>query len=371
MGARGVLKAVAVVALLGTGARAGASTVVEPIARLSLEGGLDSNPFYDGSGTTQIGRISPDVGLQARDHTYALRLTYGGDWVAYQDRGNVWNHRGTFALEAAPTRRLELRARARVDYARDDLGLAAMGIFRAEPNAAFFSSARGRGEYRLTRRLDLAGTLQERVVLFDDGTGGAMHAPGVELLARASRAVRVGGAYGLSLFQGFEEDTTEIAWAHSLRGRAELRAGRNMTFSLSAGPALWLGPDGAAVVPEASAELLRGTRQTDLRVELRHGLGIGSTARPSLVDAAEVGAAWRITRRADVRGDAGLWHSGRAPSGDDAALGFAAGGEAGLLFRDGMRLALRVSRYARIDEPSSGLDRTVVGLRFGWELETR
>ena len=51
MGARGFVKAVAVLALLATGAQAGASTVVEPIARLVLEGGYDTNPFHDGSGT--------------------------------------------------------------------------------------------------------------------------------------------------------------------------------------------------------------------------------------------------------------------------------------------------------------------------------
>ncbi|HYG69282.1 MAG TPA: hypothetical protein VD838_16540, partial [Anaeromyxobacteraceae bacterium] len=84
MGARGFVKAVAVLALLGPVARAGASTVVEPIARLSLEGGYDSNPLYDGSGSAETGRISPDVGLRARDHLYDLQLTYGGDYVAFR-----------------------------------------------------------------------------------------------------------------------------------------------------------------------------------------------------------------------------------------------------------------------------------------------
>lgn len=371
MGARGFCKAVAVLALLGTGARAGATTVVEPIARLSLEGGYDTNPFHDGSGATQTGRISPDVGLQARDHLYELQLTYGGDWIGYADRGGVWNHRGAFAFAATPTRRLELTGRARVEYAQDNLGLATFGIFRTDQQAAFFTNARGRGEYRLTHHLDLAGFLTERVVLFDDGTGGAMHAPGVELLARTSRPVRVGAAYVPSVFQDFKEDGTDISFAHSLRGRAELRSGRTLTFNLSAGPALWFGPEGSDWVPEASVELLRRTRGTDLRVELGRGLGIGSTARPSLVDSAEVGAAWRIGNRAVLRGDAGLWHSGAAPSGDDATIGYAAGGEAGLLFRSGMRLALRVARYARIDKSVPDANRTLVALRFGWELGTR
>jgi hypothetical protein len=372
MGARGFLKAVAVLALLWTGARAGASTVVEPIARLSLEGGFDSNPLHDGSGTAETGRVSPDVGLRARDHLWDVDLTYGGDWVVFRDRGQgIWNHRAVLRLEATPTRRLELSGRARVDYARDVLGLAAMGIFRTTRDAALFTSARARGEYRLARRFDLAGTLAERIVVFDDGTGGAMHAPGVELLARLERPLRVGVAGGVSFFQRFEEDYEEIAFAHSLRGRAELRASRTMTINLLAGPALWMGPDASAVVPEASVELLRSTRSSDLRVEMAHGLGIGSTARPALLDSAEMGAAWRFGHRAVLRGDAGLWHSGLAPSGDDATLGYATSGEAGLLFRRGLQLSLRVSRYARLDESLPELNRTVVALRFGWELETR
>jgi hypothetical protein len=285
--------------------------------------------------------------------------------------GGIWNHRGTLSLDATPNRRLELTGRARFDYAQDVLGLAAVGIFRTERDSAFFTHARARGEYRLTRRVDLAGTLAEQLVIFDDGTGGAMHAPAVELLTRAKRPIRVGVAAGVTVFQRFEEDFREISWAHSLRGRAEVRASRIMTFSLLAGPAVWLGPGGDAVVPEASMELLRSTRTSDLRVKLGHGLGIGSTARPALVDSAEVGAAWRIGRRVVLRGDGGLWHSGRAPSGDDATLGYATGGEAGLLFGRGLLLSMRMTRYGRLDEQIPELDRTVIALRLGWELVTR
>jgi hypothetical protein len=372
MGARGFVKAVAVLALLATGARAGASTVVEPIARLVLEGGYDTNPFHDGSGTAETGRISPDFGFSARDHLFDVRLTYGGDWVMFRaPGGGIWNHRGTLSLDATPNRRLELTGRARFDYAQDVLGLAAVGIFRTERDSAFFTHARARGEYRLTRRVDLAGTLAEQLVIFDDGTGGAMHAPAVELLTRTQRPLRVGVAAGVTVFQRFEEDFREISWAHSLRGRAEVRASRIMTFTLLAGPAVWLGPGGDAVVPEASVELLRSTRTSDLRVKLGHGLGIGSTARPALVNSAEVGAAWRIGRRVVLRGDGGLWHSGRAPSGDDATLGYATGGEAGLLFGRGLLLSMRMTRYGRLDEQIPELDRTVIALRLGWELVTR
>ncbi|HYG68266.1 MAG TPA: hypothetical protein VD838_11420, partial [Anaeromyxobacteraceae bacterium] len=332
-----------------------------------------SNPLYDGSGSAETGRISPDVGLRARDHLYDVQLTYGGDYVAFRDRGEgVWNHRSTFRLAATPTQRSEVSGRARLEYARDVLGLAAMGVFRTSRDAALFGDARLRGEYRLTRRLDLAGTYWEDFVRFDDGTGGAMHAPAVELLSRAGRHLRVGAATGVSVFQQFEEESNETGFAYSLRGRAELRVGRTMRFDVLAGPAWWSGPDGDdSVVPEASMEFLRASRDSDLRVELRHGLGIGSTARPALVNSAMMGTEWRIGRRAVLRGDGGLWHSGRAPSGDDATLGYVAGGEAGLRFGTEWLLSLSAERTGRLDERIPELDRTVIALRLAWELVSR
>src|SRR5690242_21888902 len=101
-------KAALCAAILFAATRSGASTVVEPIARLTLEGGYDSNALYDGSGSDRLGRISPDVGLRLRDHTWDLRLVYGGDWVYYErlaPRG-FWNHRGLLQLDARPTPRV-------------------------------------------------------------------------------------------------------------------------------------------------------------------------------------------------------------------------------------------------------------------------
>lgn len=373
MGARWLSRAVLSLALLLSGARAAASTVVEPIARLFLEGGYDSNPFYDGTGSDTVGRIAPEVGILARDHLWNLRLTYGGDYVVHEQTGGEggWNQHAGLALDMRPTRRLMLRASARFDYAFDPLGLAAMGIFREAHAAAIFANGRGRGEYRLTHLFDATAEVNERVVRFDDTTGGAMHAGSLGLLARLGHAVRAGASYGLSVFQSFETDRNEIAFAHALKARAELRASRTLQVNVSAGPALWLGPDGSTIVPEASVELLHTTRDNDVRIGVQHGLGIGSTARPSLVDSAEMGAAWRIGHRVVLRGDAGLWRSGIAPSGDGSTLGYAAGGEAALVFRSGTRLGLYVNRYARIENPDPALERTIIGLRFGWALETR
>src|SRR5512142_3279315 len=93
MGAfRRTTKAMMVAAVLCAGARAGASVQVEPIARLSLEGGYDSNILYNGQGGETMGRVSPELGFQLRDHTWNLGGVAGGDLLTYPHRSTtVWN----------------------------------------------------------------------------------------------------------------------------------------------------------------------------------------------------------------------------------------------------------------------------------------
>jgi hypothetical protein len=373
MGARRRLGKTALCAvLLLAGARSGASTVWEPIARLSLEGGYNSNVLLDGR-SDRMTRVSPEAGLRLRDHLWDARLAYGADWITY-DRlapDGVWNHRGTFRLDARPTRRLELQATLRGDRAFDPAGLAQAGIFRSGRESAFLLRGTARGEYRWSRRFDVAGTFRERTVRFEDGTGGAMHAPGVEALWRASRRLSIGAAYGFGLFQDFVSGEDGLAFSHATRARARWRASRRLAVEASAGPAVWIGTDrDTAIVPEISVEVLGSSRWWDLRTELSHGLGIGATAHPGLVDAVEIGAVRRIRRRFVLRGDGGFWHSGRVPSGDDAVTGYAVGGEAGVLVGMNLRLALAATHFARLDDAPE-LRRTTMGLRLGWELPAR
>jgi hypothetical protein len=374
MGARQRLgKAALCAVLLLAAARSGASTVWEPIARLSLEGGYDTNVLHDGDSSDRMTRVSPELGLRLRDHLWDARLAYGGDWIVYERLApnGIWNHRGSFLFEATPTRRLELRANVRGGWMFDSIGLAQAGIFRAGRDSAFVLSGTARGEYRLTPRLDAAVTLTERTVRFEDATGGALHQPGLEALWRATPRLSVGGAYALGVFQDFAQGGDGLAFSHGARARARWRATRHLTLEGAAGPALWIGGLGdTAVVPEAAVQVLGASRSWDLRASLSHGLGIGSTAAPGLVDAVEFGVVRRIGRRYVLHGDGGLWRSGRVPSGGDSVTGYAVGGDAGVLVGMNLRLALAATHFARLDNVPE-LSRTTLGLRLGWELPAR
>src|SRR5512140_355249 len=127
MGARRWLGMAVVSAVaLGVAARAAAETVLDPIARLTLEGGYDSNALYDGSGSDQMQRISPELGLRVHDELWDVKGSYRGDWLRY-DRfapGGLWNHAAALSLDATPTRRWTLKGSLRSSYAFDPIGLA-------------------------------------------------------------------------------------------------------------------------------------------------------------------------------------------------------------------------------------------------------
>src|SRR6266542_3161293 len=127
MGAqRRTCQAVVAAVVLCAGARALASVQVEPIARLSLEGGYDSNFLYDGR---------------------------GGD-VMRRD------HRSTLTAEVG------------VIYAADPIGLARLGIF-GRSDAGLIVQGAARAAWRLDHDWRIAGTFAERVVRFDAGAQDA------------------------------------------------------------------------------------------------------------------------------------------------------------------------------------------------------
>lgn len=370
-----ILGVAATLAALLRATPAAAGTVAEPIARLTLDGGWDSNVLYDGRSADTTGRIAPEGGLRLHAPLWDLRALYGGEWVVLRQLapGGIWNHRGGLALDATPTRRTTLALEARASQAFDPSALAHAGLFRPGRQHALLVSGRGRLAWRTERDLSTALTALERLVRFDDGSGGAMHAPGAEALWRTDRRLALGVAYGFGVFQSFRPGLPdEQATSHAARLRARLRLARHVTADAWTGPAWWMPRGGSsAIVPEGFVEVLVATRGLDLRATAGHGLGIGASAQPGLVDWLEGGGERRFGRTWFVRGDGGFWRSGAAPRGADAVTGYATAGEAGVVLRRDVRLSVTAARYGRLGAGASDLSRTTVGVRLGWELRRR
>src|SRR4051812_35835094 len=79
--------------------------------------------------------------------------------------------------------------------ARPPAALAQAGVSRTGGQRALPAAGRARLEGRAARPAAVALTYLERTVLFEDGTGGAMHAPGVEALRRIDERLTLGAAY--------------------------------------------------------------------------------------------------------------------------------------------------------------------------------
>lgn len=373
MGARGRAGRAAILATaLFAAARAEADVQVEPVARLTLEGGYDSNPLYDGRGGGGVGRASPDVGLRLRDHTWDAGLVAGGDFLEYQNRAArpVWNQRGRLTLNARPSPRSDVQADVSAVYAGDPLGLARLGIF-GRTGSALVGTGSARAAWRLDPLWTVAGTFAEHVVRFDVGDGAASHEPGVELLRRFDRRFDVGGSYRFAYFQGLGAGAPD-ATAHQAQAVARYRWTRRSTLQAELGPAIWTAPSGGtSALPQGSLQLLTTGRWTDLRLTLRHGVGIGLLATPGLVDTVEVAATHRLGRLFEVHVEGGLWRSGDIPWGANGVLGYGVDGEVAWLIGGGVRLGLAASRFARADQAVTTFDRNTFGVRLGWELPRR
>lgn len=371
---RRVMRAAVTAAVLCVGARVAASVQVEPVARLGLEGGYDSNVRYDGRGGDDMGRVSPDLGLHLRDHTWAFGLEGGGDLLLYEQRRSTptWNQRGRMDLQARLDPRLTLESDVSGTYAPDPIGLARLGIF-GRTGSALIGSGSARLSWRLDHEWRLTGTFAEHLVRFDDATGAASHSPGLEATKALHERLEVGAGYRAELFQGFGPGSVN-GLAHDLEMVARYRWTRHVTLEAEAGPTFWTSSttSGVEVLPQATVQLVALGRHGDaVRITLRHGVGLGNLATAGLFDAADTAFSVRLGRSFLAHADGGLWRSGAIPWGANAVLGYGVEGELAWLMGGGVRLALAASRFARADSSVTTFNRNIVGLRLGWELQRR
>ncbi|HZZ86519.1 MAG TPA: hypothetical protein VFE30_18455 [Anaeromyxobacteraceae bacterium] len=372
MGARLRPGAVLAAAWLAAAGPARASTVTEPFARLTLEGGYDSNVYLDGRGGDRMGRVSPDLGLVLKDHLYRLQAAYGADFLLYPTLVGhaVVNQRGELGLKWRPARRWEADLDGRATYAFDPVGLAQVGVI-AKGGQALLLRGAARVSWRAERLARLSLTFSERAVRFDDGTGAAAHVPGVEAAWLLSARDEVAVAYRLDLFRPLGATSFRGAAAHEAKAIWRRKLDRRYSLEVEAGPALWVGTGSTSLVPEAAATLLYGHRVIDLRFTAQHGLALGALARPGLYDALEAGAAWHAGRSWRLLADGGIWRGGEVPTGDNSVTGYLVGGELSYLFGGGASVGVAASRFARFDDPSPAHARNLVGLRVGWEVKPR
>jgi hypothetical protein len=302
----------------------------------------------------------------------------GGDLLGYparqagaQGAQTVWNQRGTLVLHLRTSPRFKFDVEAAATYAYDPVGLARLGIFGQASTTGLVAKGGLRAAWRLDPDWTAAGTFAEYVVAFGDGTGAASHTPGLELTRHLGHRLEMGGIYRFDYFQSITPGTGD-ATAHELLWLMRDRWTRHLTFEAQAGAALWNPAAGSSqVIPQALAQLYGTNRSVEVRLTLKHGVGLGIFGTPGLFDAAEGAFTWKLTQKVQLHADGGLWRSGDIPWGANSATGYGVEGELAYFLSRSVKVALAGSRFARVDAGTSLYDRNIVGLRVGWELRHR
>ena len=311
----------------------------EPLARLYLEGGWDSNPLLRRARGPDAPRLARRRAA-APQPAHRRRRSYGGDWVTYPQlqRDGTWNHRGLLRLESTPTRRLTLSGRLARRLRLRSRSASRWSACSVRPRAPRSSPARtsapstARPSGSTSRALSTSARCSSRM------RPAARCTPGDRGALAQRRRLDFGAGYRFGIYQEFEPaGTTGRVLERRARAGALARDAADQ-LDASAGPPSGAVTDGKASCPRGPSQLLGSGRGWTCARALPRARPRGHRT-PGLVDALEGGGRKMSgsTRAARRRRSLAL---GRAPR-RGPVTGYAAEGEAAFLFREGCARAGR------------------------------
>ncbi|HYO51681.1 hypothetical protein [Archangium sp.] len=369
----------AAAAVVGTSPVALAATVVEPRARVSLEGRYDDDFRLNDAGEASgqlMTKVTPRLGLDMKDPTLKLESFYAADLLVRHGSGRVsLDHRGGLSVRKLLSRRLRVEVSGSIYRVTDPASLPRDSVGRsAEP--VLYGQSRVYLSGRLSRRVDVGiGYGFEGVKVLEVGrVPGLVHTPFVEAWLRATRRLSLGVEYryqGFLFGESFEQ-------AHGVFGALRYRLSRQTTFTARGGPVAFDGKDGTrGVIPRVKLELLHEAGPFDLGFVAGHDL-VGASGFTNVLWADYAGLVFNrhFNHRVSLYGAASFFRNGRAP-GEGAftwdgsarvSQGYVLG--AGLEFKINRYLSIQgtVDRIAQVgmDEAAEGvnLTRNVAAVRL-------
>jgi hypothetical protein len=368
-------------AVMGCAPAALATTVVEPRARVSLEGRYDDDFRLNAGGTggQMMTKLTPRLGLDVKDPTLTLESFYAADLLLRHGSGNLTlDHRAGVSVRKLLSRRLRVEVSGGLYRVTDPTSLPRESVARsAQP--VLYGRTRVYAVGRLSRRVDVgAGYAMEGVrVLEGNNPSGFVHTPFVETWLRTTRRLSVGAEYRYQAFLYGEQ----VDQAHGVAGALRYRLTRQTTATLRAGPVSYVGADGTrGLLPRVKLEVLHEVPgRFDLGFVAGHDLvGASGFASSLWADYAGLVANHHFNSRLSVYGGASVFRNGRAPNegafswgggGARVAQGYAMG--AGVQFKLNEYLSVQgaVDRIAQVgmDEAAVdtvGLTRNVAAVRL-------
>jgi hypothetical protein len=366
----------ACVALTAPAALAG--TVYTPSLQVTAEERYDTDlrlRAEAGGGGQLMSKLTPRLGLEAKDPTLTLGAFYSADALFRHGSGTLsLDHRGGLDLKKQLTRNLKLDSAVRVFRVTDPTSLPRQGLGATFDPILYGKASVGLGG-RVSKRVNMRasyGFEAARVYPADPGTGVGVglegrsargdfvHTPMVEAWYGVSRRLLLGAEYR---YQGFQL-SSGLDQAHSPGAMLRYHLTRWTTFTARGGPVLYRPDDGVGqgTIPRVQLELTREVEHAALGIVVGHDLvGASGFDRTLWADYASIVASRAFSDRFNVFGAASYFRNGGAPNQglfsfdarDSVSQGYAVGG--GVEYRLNRYLALQgtVDRIAQVGGPQA------------------
>lgn len=371
--------------VLAWAASAQAEAHLIPTLKIGAEERYDSDVSLKGTDAQGPGalitKLTPQIGLDVKDHTLTATTFYAADVYFRQAAGSSvpgqrgsgtldFNHRGAIELKKATSRTTRIEAKFRIWRVSDPTALPRLGLAR-ELDPILFGTAELIGEVRLTPRTTLRlGYLFEGVRVSnepDRPDPAFLNAPYAEVWYRATRRSDVGAEYRFQYFTlggGASADSQGAALAYryhfSRHARLTARAGpvwyQDRTNRANSG---WL--------PRAIVEFVRDLEHFAVAMVVGHDLtGVSGFSSAFWADYAALTASYRAAKDVSVFAGASYFRNGLAPNdGIDSFRPLAVHGSwqgyfvgGGVEWRPTRYLAVQgsLNRIDQVAGPTGGVD---------------
>jgi hypothetical protein len=358
--------------------QAHAGVDLQPTLRLFAEERYDDDVLLrteaGSAGGQLMTKLSPQAGVEVRDHTLTLKSWYAADFIFRHGSGNSsLDHRGSLNVKKMFTERLSMDADLRVWRVSDPTSLPRLGMARTL-SPILYGRAELAGNYRITPRwTGRVGYRFEGARIFEEGsTGGVMHSPYVEGLYRLSRRTDVGARYRLQYF-GFGQESAD---SNAVLAEFRHRFSHVTTLTARGGPAYYRSRVNGAtgLVPVVNVELERVHEQLELGLVLGHDLvGASGFASALWADYASFIGGYRFQPRLRAFWAASVYRNGAPPNVGafgvgPSASGYALGG--GVEWRINQMVSVqgtfdRLSQFGGpVDAAGAQLSRNIVAGRL-------
>ncbi|MBF5041100.1 hypothetical protein FGE12_01750 [Aggregicoccus sp. 17bor-14] len=354
-----------------------AGTVFTPSLKVTAEERYDTDLRLreNGAGGQLMSKLSPRLGLEAKDPTLVLDSFYAADaFIRHGSGSTSLDHRAGVDLKKQLSRNLRLDTALRVFRVTDPTSLPRQGLGATFDPILYGKATVGLGG-RVSRRWNVRGaytfeaarvyaaTPQVGVGLEGKSArGDFVHTPTLEAWYGVSRRLLLGTEYRYQAFQL----SNGLDQSHTPSAMLRYHLTRWTTFTARGGPVFFQPHSGVAggqgVIPRVQLELTREVEHAALGLVVGHDLvGASGFDRTLWADYASLVASRAFSDNFNVFGAASFFRNGKAPNQgltsfsaqDGVSQGYAVGG--GVEYRLNRYLALQgtVDRIDQVGGPQA------------------